>query len=160
MSWSTFMKRGRGTQGAVMVEFLAVFMPLFTFFLGLVQLMYVHTANLVTKHAAHVAVRAAVVVVSDDPKFIGGAPNTVSGARLGEIVRAAKMPLSAVSTNPGAVSVALNGGAYGPTSPITVTVTLAYECKVPLGKLLVCQGATKNLTAEATMPNQGVEWEY
>ena len=157
---STSMKRRRGTEGAVLVEFLAVFMPLFTFFLGLVQLMYVHTANLITKHAAQAAVRAAVVVVPDDPKFIGGAPNTVSGARLAEITRAAKMPLSAVTSDPGAVSVLTDSGAYGPHDPITVTVTLQYQCRVPLGKLLVCGGATKQLAAQATMPNQGVEWEY
>jgi hypothetical protein len=36
--------RKRGTEGAVMVEFLAVFFPLFSFFLGLVQLMFLQTA--------------------------------------------------------------------------------------------------------------------
>ena len=52
----------RGDEGAVMVEFLAAFLPIFAFFLGLVQLVFIQTASLIVNHAAHVAVRAAVVV--------------------------------------------------------------------------------------------------
>jgi hypothetical protein len=51
-------------------------------------------------------------------------------------------------------------GAYGRSDPITVTVTIRYPCRVPLGNLLACGGRTKQLTAEASLPNQGVEWVY
>jgi hypothetical protein len=39
---------------------------------------------------------------------------------------------------------------------LTVTVTMLMKCSVPLGDMLVCGGATKTLTASASMPpNQG-----
>lgn len=156
----TLSTGSRETRGAVLVEFLAVFMPLFAFFLGIVQLMFIQAANLITGHAAQVAARAAMVVIPDDPRQVGGAPNTVSGARLGEITRAAKIPLSTLGLDSGDVSVKLDSGAYGRNDPITVTVTVEYQCRVPLGNLLACGGASKTLTATGTMPNQGVEWQY
>ena len=48
----------RATTGAVYVEFLIAFMPLFVFFMSLVQLAYVEAANIVVKHAAVMATRA------------------------------------------------------------------------------------------------------
>jgi Flp pilus assembly protein TadG len=150
----------RGTEGAVLVEFLAVFLPLFAFFLGLVQFMFIQVANLVTGHAAAGAARAAMVVIPDDPKKIGGAANTVSGPRLAEITRAARIPLATLGLDAGDVAVALDKGAYGRDDPIKVTVTVQYPCRVPLGNLIACGGGSKTLVAEGMMPNQGVEWEY
>lgn len=58
---------GKDTRGAVYVEFLLVFIPIFTIFLGLVQASLMYAANLVVTHAANTAARAAAVVLDDDP---------------------------------------------------------------------------------------------
>lgn len=150
-------KRMGGTEGAVLVEFLAVFLPMFAFFLGIVQFMFIQIANLITGHSAQVAARAAMVVIPDGQS---DTPNPVTGQSLGEITRAARMPLSTLGVSGGDVAVALNSGSYGRNDPIEVTVTVQYPCRVPLGNLIACGGASKTLTAMGTMPNQGVEWHY
>jgi hypothetical protein len=64
----------RGTRGAVYVEFLLVFIPVFTLFLAVLQLGLMYAAKLVTQHAATTASRAAAVIVDDDPaRYQGGA---------------------------------------------------------------------------------------
>jgi hypothetical protein len=59
-------------RGAVYVEFLMVFMPIFLLFLAAVELGMVYAARLVVQHAANRAARAAVVVLDDDPARYGG----------------------------------------------------------------------------------------
>jgi len=152
--------KARGTEGAVYVEFLAVFFPLFSFFLGLVQLMFVHTASIVTSHAAISAARAAAVVVSDNPAYYGSNPGSATGARLVDITRAAKIPLSALGTDSSAVDLKLDSGSYGRNQLITVTLEYEYKCRVPLGNLIACGGTTKKIKAEASMPNQGADYVY
>lgn len=56
------------TRGAVFVEFLIAFFPVYVFFLCLVQLSLLFTVKLVTEHAAVNAARAAAVVIGDDPR--------------------------------------------------------------------------------------------
>ena len=92
---------GRSTAGAVYVEFLIAFFPLFFFFLALVQFIFLETAHLITKHAAVKAVRAAAVVLADDPKYYGKVPvGSFTGARKIDIERAARVPLSALEFRP------------------------------------------------------------
>ncbi|MGE0790773.1 MAG: TadE family protein [Sandaracinaceae bacterium] len=59
--------------GAAYVEFLIAFLPLFTFFLGLVQWSLMSAADLVVQHAASRAVRAAIVVIDDEESRYDGA---------------------------------------------------------------------------------------
>ncbi|HVJ15794.1 MAG TPA: TadE family protein [Polyangiaceae bacterium] len=63
----------RDERGAVYVEFLFAFPPLFLLFLGICQLCLVATAKLVVQHAANRAVRTAIVVLNDDPEQHGKA---------------------------------------------------------------------------------------
>ena len=150
----------RATRGAVYVEFLIAFLPVFFFFLSLVQLMFVQTANLVVKHAAVKAARAAVVVLHDDPKFYGGVPmGSFSGQRKADIERAAKIPLAPLGVAASAVTVAMNSS-YRRDDLVKVTVECEYTCKVPWGRFTVCGGGKKKLVGEAAMPNQGAEFEY
>jgi Flp pilus assembly protein TadG len=155
------MKLLRDTRGAVYVEFLAVFMPLFIFFLSLVQLIFVQTASLVTSHAAMTAVRAAVVVLHDDPALYGGiAQGNASGPRLADITRAAAIPLSALGPEGEGLTVQA-GGPYGRDQSVTVIVTYDYKCRVPGGAFFVCgPGGVKKLIAQSSMPNQGAEYTY
>ena len=62
-----------------MVEFIIVFMPLFTFFLCIFQMGLLYTASLGVQRAAHKAARAAAVVFPDDPKkYENSMPNQIS----------------------------------------------------------------------------------
>lgn len=58
--------------GAVYVEFLLAFIPLFFLFLGMVQMGLLYGADLVVRHAAVTATRAAIVVIDDDPSRYDG----------------------------------------------------------------------------------------
>lgn len=60
------------TGGAVYVEFLLAFIPLFFLFLGMVQMGLMYGADLAVRHAAVNAARAAMVVIDDDPQGYDG----------------------------------------------------------------------------------------
>jgi Flp pilus assembly protein TadG len=62
----------RDLRGAVYVEFLLVFLPVFLLFLCILELGFLYTGRLVAQHAATRAARAAVVILDDDPAFYGG----------------------------------------------------------------------------------------
>lgn len=93
----------RDTRGAVFVEFLIAFLPVFTFFLCLVQLSLLFTVKVVTEHAAINAARAAAVIVADDPKSYGAneRPNQLilNGERFDAIRDAALLTLSPLILN-------------------------------------------------------------
>jgi Flp pilus assembly protein TadG len=58
----------RDTRGAVFVEFLIAFMPVYVFFLCVIQIGLIFAVRLVTEHAALNGVRALAVVGGDEPK--------------------------------------------------------------------------------------------
>jgi len=160
----------RDRRGAVYVEFLIVFLPLFVFFMSLVQLAFVVTANLVTKHAAVTAARAAIVVLPDDPSYYGDVKvNTASGERLNAIRTAARARLMAVSTSP-EVEITFPSSPGGGDSKTTfqqddvvrVQLKFDYPCKIPIGSRFVCNFLTlhKILKAEAALPLQGAGYSY
>ena len=59
-------------RGAVYVEFLIVFFPVFLLFLGICQAALIGAARFVVQHAANRAARSAVVVLESDPNDFGG----------------------------------------------------------------------------------------
>jgi hypothetical protein len=153
--------------GAVYVEFLLAFLPLFLFFSALLQLGMVQIADLVTKHAAVTAARAAIVVLTDDPMFYGGTPvNEASGARLEHIKKAAEIPLTAVAAadeiKRRLIVYLPDGPTIGEDQVVRVLVTFTYPCSIPVGNRLICGwfNGNMNLFAEAAMPNQGPNFEY
>jgi hypothetical protein len=152
------------TQGAVMVEFLAVFFPLLIFFLGLIQLGFVQSASIVVNHAAMKAARVASMVSHDDPKYYGGAPiNDLSpgSPRRVKIDDAARLPLATIG-NPASATIKLNknGGGYARDELITVTVNFTYTCAVPFVRVVWCNGGKLDLMGEASLPNQGADFIY
>jgi hypothetical protein len=93
----------RGTvscqRGAVFVEFLIAFLPVYVFFLCLLQLAVLFSVRLVTEHAAISAARAAAVVLAEkNPRrYAGERPHsfsTSSGPRHDAIRNAALLSLS------------------------------------------------------------------
>ena len=164
------MKENRGTAGAVYVEFLIAFLPLFVMFMSLVQLAFVEVANLVTKNAAVTGVRAAVVVIPDDPAFYEGSKAyTTAGARKETIEAAVKARLLAVATEPEfEVRFPSTAGgdddktAFQRDDLVRVQVEFSYPCKIPIGSFFVCKTLElhKTLKAEAAMPMQGAGFEW
>ena len=158
------------TRGAVYVEFLIAFLPLFSFFLCLVQLAMLQTANLVVKHAAVVATRAAVVILPDDPsRYSGATMNRAEGSRRDKIVQAATIPLSVLEDFPFPevrFPTEENGGddrtAFGRDDLVRVQVTQLYRCRVPLARTIVCGPllGVKRLRGEASLPMQGASYGY
>jgi hypothetical protein len=159
----------RDARGAVYVEFLIAFLPIFVLFLSLTQLVLIELANLVAKHAAVTAARAAMVVLPDDPGQYGGtAVERAEGQRMDDITLAAKAPLMAIDPLPD-VTVKLPSSAGGTDSRTSfarddiVHVRLEYNfpCRVPIAKTLVCGlFARHQLITEAAMPNQGADYAY
>ncbi len=160
----------KDARGAIYVEFLIVFMPMFVMFMSLVQFAFVQTANLVTKHAAVQAARAAIVVLPDDPAFYGNvAVNKVAGDRKAVIEAAARGRLLAVSMVPDfTIKFPSTPGGDDDKSQfqqddiVRVKLTFNYPCKIPIGNRFVCSmlGQKKALKAEAALPLQGAGWEY
>jgi hypothetical protein len=148
--------------GAIYVEFLLAFLPVLFFFLSLLQLIFVQTANLITKHAATKAVRAAVVVLPDDPAYYGGTPvGSFSGQRKTDIERAAQVSLSTTGVAEAAAAEITVDGAYSRNAVLTAKIEYNYRCKVPWGRFAVCGLSNfKKLSAEASLTNQGADYVY
>ena len=71
--------RGGGTgflddRGAIFIEVLMAIIPILFVFLGVSQLALLKVGQLVVTHSALRGVRAAVVILDDDPKYYQGAP--------------------------------------------------------------------------------------
>jgi hypothetical protein len=165
-------------RGAVFVEFLIAFLPMFVLFSCLVQLGFLQAADLVTKHSAWMGARAAIVIISDDPAYYGEAGglshNDNSGLLLAndemqaEIGGAVSAILQSIDANPN-VAVTLpsapggndNRTQYGIEDMVHVQVHYTYPCLVPIGSLFVCGfGRTAILTGESVMPMQGANFKY
>jgi Flp pilus assembly protein TadG len=160
----------RDRRGAVYVEFLVAFLPLFVFFECLVQLSGMLTAKLVVQHAAVTATRAAVVVLHDDPEEYGDEPmGSASGQRLEAIELAAAIPMRSVRsivdyevTFPSQPGGSDSRTDFGRDDLVRVKVKAMYRCQVPIASRLVCNFITSSryLTGEAALPNQGADYEY
>jgi len=78
-------RRDTNESGVVYVEFLIAFVPVFLFFLAILQFALLSAAQVVVRHAAVRGVRAAVVILDDDPARYGngdrGALNTVTSTQ-------------------------------------------------------------------------------
>lgn len=76
-------------RGVVFLELLIAFVPMWSFFLCILQLAFIGHADLIVKHSADSAARSAAVVLPDDPNEYGGeakmsvARNAVTAAELG-----------------------------------------------------------------------------
>ena len=157
------------------------FLPVFCFFLSLVQYTVLYLVQLMVKHGAEQTVRAAIVVIHDDPQYYGGAPvGQVSGKRKSEIERAAKYMLGGTE---GEIRVLLNSS-YSRDEMVTLKLELDYPCIIPFGRWTVCDSAPmaananvhgfddaarvwgqggqyiRLVHATASLPNQGADYSY
>jgi len=150
------------TRGAVFVEFLIVFLPVFTFFLCLVQLGLLFAVRLVTEHAATNGARAAAVVIGDDPARYGNeAQNKIEpnkGKRFDAVYRAVLLSVAPFVLDgtvhgltvefppPDQPEGKIGSGAvsYAPmnhtsVSKVRVRVTVDANCKIGLGSWIACE---------------------
>jgi hypothetical protein len=178
----------RSTQGAVFVEFLIAFLPVYVFFLCLLQLALLVSVKLVTEHAAASAARAAAVVLGDDPKLYRGTkPHEFKEPKLlraqnprYKAVKSAAvlalLPLIANGTvqmvsvvfappeEPGGeerskVKLAPMGDQE--VEKVRVRVDVTTQCRISFANYLMCGLLrTMSLSAEAIYPYQGAYYDY
>ena len=94
----------RDVRGAVYVEFLIAFLPVYTMFLCLIQLGLLFTVRLIVDHAARNVARAAAVVIGDDEEVYdyGGEDKhtiTEGGKRYQVVENAALLTLAPLIVN-------------------------------------------------------------
>lgn len=164
--------RRRRMRGAAYVELIIAIMPMLILFWGLMQLNGLLLADLVVRHAATHAVRAAIVCDSDDAPQSGDELAAPQGCSY----EAAKMTLSAIKSfaPPGGseptFSMQVSGASRDGNAPVTVTLNADYYCQVPLASF-VCGFASAGtprgdrmrvalLTRKATLPNQGAGYAF
>lgn len=146
--------------GAIFVELLIAFLPVYVFFLCLVQLTILFAVRLMTEHAAISAARAAAVVIGDDGRYGSEKRhelNTSGGARFEAVRNAALIALSPMILN-GAIQHAKvvfppenkPGGTkqsgvvkYEPmqddrVSKVRVRVEVNAACRIGLANLIAC----------------------
>jgi hypothetical protein len=150
-----------GTRGAVYVEFLAVFFPIFSFFMGLVQYAFIQTAAVIVQHGAMKGARTASVIIYDHPRYWGGdAGGRITGPKRALIEETARLPLTTLGSANSA-QVSFNETSFARNDPVTVIVDYNYTCRVPLGRILACGAdGIKPLRGTATLPNHGAEFRY
>jgi hypothetical protein len=163
-------RRMPSTAGAVYVEFLIAFVPLFVMFMALVQLAFVEVGNLIVKHSAVLGARAAAVVLVDVPSDYADEPiGRASGKRLSAIEQAVKIPLFALSNSPEPrVSFPSAPGAndsksqFAGTDVARVRVDFDFRCRIPVGRTLACNPltGTKRVSGEAAMPIFGANYAF
>lgn len=153
--------RARDRRGAVYVEFLAVFFPLFTMFLGLVQFSFIQTASIIVQHSAMRAARTANVILYDNPNFYGGAQQgMVSTQKRAMVEQSARMPLVSLG-NAGDAKVEFNKSNYGRDEIVQLTVRYPYGCKVPVGRMMACGiDGQREIVAQSGLPAHGADFIY
>jgi hypothetical protein len=132
----------RDRRGAAIVEFTVASMPLLSTFLGFTEAGKVYQGNLVLKHSASVAARAAAVIANKtgtiNPQPGGGG----GGDPQTEIQQAALVSMGRWAQKNGFSNVTVDvndqSSEADPYGNICVTVRSTYNCNVPLGGRLVC----------------------
>lgn len=179
----------RDESGAVYVEFLIAFMPVFVFFLCLLQLALLFSSQLVVEHSAVQGARAAAVVFGDEPDPYGehgdDAVNTLSAPRRGAVRDAVLISLAPLILDGSIATVdvafpredAPGGDDQPENEPLTpmanagprmirVRVEAAVVCKIAMANVIICKpGGRPNLrvtqaAAESLYPFQGARYAY
>jgi Flp pilus assembly protein TadG len=147
----------RDTRGAVYLEFLVAFMPIFTLFLCLCELANLYSSKLVVRHAAYRAARAGAVVFPDDPaNYTGENTKRKDVESAGLLVLRAKGSLESGEVN------VLTGEEYERGQPVTVRVTAQHRCVFPIASRLVCSTTSgrRALESEVSLPAHAARYPY
>ena len=119
------MELVRDRRGAAYVEFILAFLPLFIFFLGIVQIALLYGASLVVEHSALRAVRTAAVVLDDDPRYYGGEDrNVLDGRNADTDDVVAKLSAMGVGVESGEIAVGERGRTLSRRASIELSAAL------------------------------------
>jgi hypothetical protein len=144
--------------GAVFVEHLLALSPVLVLALFAWQSVELWRGDLLVRHAALAAARAAVVVLPDDPAFYGGAEvDRFTGERRAEIELAAALVLAHDPQFSGKPVVQLDHALRH--EPLTVSVSAAYGCS-PAWARGFCLIPQRQLSASATLAYEGASYLY
>lgn len=137
----------RGVRGAVLAEFVIAVLPFLMLSFVIAQFSVLAVGRILTKHAAYLGARAAIVTCTEPGKAADGM------AELDKAVTFAFGP----ATKLGKPKASITQGKCDETNQemLTVTVETTFKCNVPMGNMLLCGGTTKTLKASSTLPNQG-----
>jgi hypothetical protein len=119
-------KLPRWQRGSVAIELIIIIFPFLTLILGIIQLCLLQLAKVSVMRAADAAVRAAVVVLDDDPRRYGGAARgSATGARRADIEQAAAIAMVSVDPPtprlPGSVASALSSPPVATPLPLLLS---------------------------------------
>ncbi len=172
------------TRGAVYVEFLIAFLPVFVFFLCLLQLALAFSARLVVQHAATTGARAAAVVFGDEPGPYGeSSPGTHKHTteRRATVRGAVLIALAPLILDDTIVSVGVQypdtrgGKGVSLDTPIKarsgdgmmrVRVEAVVVCKIAIANLIACKKLGSStlrvltIPSESVYPYQGASYDY
>ncbi len=172
------------TRGAVYVEFLIAFLPVFVFFLCLLQLALLFSAKLLVEHSATLGSRAAAVVFGDEPGPYGeakAAAHTYSKERSRTVRGAVLVALAPLILDDTVASVGVAfpdapGATGAPVdTPITartgsamirVHVDVVVVCKIAFANMIACEAMpnsslrVRRIPAESVYPYQGASYAY
>ena len=172
------------TRGAVYVEFLIAFMPVFVFFLCLLQLALLFSAKLVVDHAATTGARSAAVVFGDEPRpYNEPKPQTnmMSKPRRDTVRAAVLIALAPLILDDTVASVGVTypnalGGKGQPegtqltgvmgSGMVRVRVEAIVVCKIALANMIACERMgnsalqVRRIPAESVYPYQGANYVY
>lgn len=155
------------------MEFIIAIMPMLILFWGIMQLNGLLLADLVVRHAAVHAVRAAIVCDSEVSSAGGPQSKDQLEQSGGCSWEAANLTLGAIRSfgAPPNFTVDVEGASPSGNGKVTATVSATYRCSVPLVGSLVCGGLSLDTAAqgagggtlvlkrEASLPNQGANYK-
>lgn len=156
-------------RGAVYVEFLGAFFPIFFGFWCLMQSVGIYAGKLVTMHSAYLGARAAAVVLPDDPKgYSNAGVGAATGKRKDAIQRAVQMGLGGNRSLLWPLAQVTVRGSDGKEKSnfkrdevVTVRVEVPYRCRLPVADKVICGFAgLTTIAAEAKMVVHGADYEY
>lgn len=156
-------------RGAVMVEFIIAFLPIFFCFWCILQSAGLYSAKLVVKHSAYLGARAAGVVLPDDPaNYNKAGMYEVTGERKDDIEKAVMLGLVAngsLMTPAAQIKIGDKQGnakqSFARWQVATVDVEVPYRCGLPVAQYVVCGfSGFRMLKAKASFAIHGADYTY
>jgi uncharacterized membrane protein YgcG len=147
--------------GAALPEFAIAVFPLTFMFFGLAQVCEIQIGHILMHHAAIIGARCATVIKG--PHLPGtyvsnNDGKSDNGDAEGECTKAATMALGPLSKNFTGIAVIPTYTGTDHFGDVDTTVLATFQCGVPLGQHLVCNGDSVNFSFEIKLPHQGADY--
>ena len=148
-------------RGAVMVEFLIAFLPIFFSFWCILQSAGLYSAKLVVMHSAYLGARGAGVVLADDPKNYGGEDQFAAKGKRNDAIKKAVMRGLIANGSLQTTTADIKVSGTGRRGIATVEVSVRYRCGLPVADKVVCGlGGSKVLKSKASFAIHGADYKY